>query len=68
MGFFRCFNGLYIDVGNVFTGQSYVKRLYGGIGTHGKKGRSQFHVAVTNVATEINFVEQVFIRHSTFCT
>ena len=58
---FSCFKGLFVDADSVFAGQSYVKRLYGGgIGIHGKKGRSQFHVAVTNVATEINSVEQVF--------
>lgn len=49
-----------------FAGQSYVKRLYGGIGIHGKKGRSEFHVAVTNVATEINSVEQVCLLFFTF--
>lgn len=40
-----------------FAGQSYVKRFCGGFGIESKKGRSQF--AVTNVATEINSVEQV---------
>ncbi|GMN43609.1 hypothetical protein TIFTF001_012807 [Ficus carica] len=39
-------------------GPSYLKRLYGGVGVHGRKGRSQFHVSVSNVATEINTVEQ----------
>ncbi|KAF4393068.1 hypothetical protein F8388_012577 [Cannabis sativa] len=39
-------------------GQGNVNRLYGGTGIQVKKGRSQFHVAVTNVATEINSVEQ----------
>ncbi|KAF5742327.1 magnesium-chelatase subunit ChlI chloroplastic [Tripterygium wilfordii] len=43
---------------SLIPGQSYGKKFYGGIGIHGKKGRSQFRVTVTNVATEINSVEQ----------
>lgn len=43
-----------------FAGQSYVKKLNGGIGTPGKKGRSRFDLTVTNVATEVNSVEQVW--------
>ncbi|XP_038688865.1 magnesium-chelatase subunit ChlI, chloroplastic [Tripterygium wilfordii] len=43
---------------SLIPGQSYGKKFYGGIGIHGKKGRSQFRVAVTNVATETNSVEQ----------
>ncbi|XP_059435859.1 magnesium-chelatase subunit ChlI, chloroplastic [Corylus avellana] len=39
-------------------GQSNGRKFYGGIGIHGKRGRSQFRVAVTNVATDINSVEQ----------
>ncbi|KAK7841055.1 magnesium-chelatase subunit ChlI, chloroplastic [Quercus suber] len=39
-------------------GQSSGRKFYGGIGIHGKRGRSQFHVAVTNVATDINSVDQ----------
>lgn len=59
---------LLIHMENVtFAGQSYGKRLYGGIGIHGKKGRSQFHVAVTNVATEINSVDQVLF-FTIFCS
>ncbi|GKV36807.1 hypothetical protein SLEP1_g44899 [Rubroshorea leprosula] len=34
------------------------KKFYGRIVTPGRKGRSQFHFAVTNVATRINSVEQ----------
>lgn len=41
------------------AGQSYVKRLCGGIGIETRKGRSQF--AITNVATQINSVEQVWL-------
>lgn len=40
------------------AGKSYGKKFYGGIGIHGKK-KPQFHVAVTNVATEISPAEQV---------
>ncbi|GKV36814.1 hypothetical protein SLEP1_g44905 [Rubroshorea leprosula] len=39
-------------------GQGYGKKFEGRIVTPGCKGRSQFHVAVTNVATGINSVEQ----------
>ncbi|KAK9268032.1 hypothetical protein L1049_010471 [Liquidambar formosana] len=39
-------------------GQSHGRKFYGGIGIPAKKGRSQFHVAVTNVATEISPAEQ----------
>lgn len=49
-----------VDFGNCgFSGQSNGKKFYGGIGIHGKRGRSQFHVAVTNVATDVSSVEQV---------
>lgn len=40
-----------------FVGQNYGRRFYGGIGIEEKKGRALF--AVTNVATEVNSVEQV---------
>ncbi|KAG6641349.1 hypothetical protein CIPAW_09G067200 [Carya illinoinensis] len=33
------------------------RKFYGGIGIHSKKGRSRFHVAITNVATDINAAE-----------
>lgn len=39
-------------------GPSYGRKFYGGIGISAKKGRSQFHVAVTSVATEINPADQ----------
>ncbi|OMO52327.1 magnesium-chelatase subunit chlI, chloroplastic-like protein [Corchorus capsularis] len=38
--------------------QSSGRKFYGGIGIQGRKGRPQFQFAVTNVATEINTVEQ----------
>lgn len=41
----------------VFVGQNYGRRFYGGIGIEEKMGRALF--AVTNVATEVNSVEQV---------
>ncbi|KAK9936534.1 hypothetical protein M0R45_013370 [Rubus argutus] len=37
---------------------SHGTKFYGGIRIHGKKSRPQFHVAVTNVATEVNPSEQ----------
>jgi hypothetical protein len=40
-----------------FAGQSCSRKLYGGIGINGTKGRSRF--PVVNVATEVNSVEQV---------
>ncbi|CBI30656.3 unnamed protein product, partial [Vitis vinifera] len=40
------------------TWRSHGKKLYGGVGVQLKKGRSQFHVAVSNVATEINPAEK----------
>ncbi|MBA0702778.1 hypothetical protein Goari_022197 [Gossypium aridum] len=43
---------------SINPGQGYGRKLYGGIGIQGRKGRPQFHIAVTNVATEINSVEQ----------
>nr|QIC54085.1 magnesium chelatase subunit I [Paeonia lactiflora] len=39
-------------------GPSYGRKFYGGIGISAKKGRSQFHVAVTSVATEIGPADQ----------
>ncbi|XP_009804859.1 magnesium-chelatase subunit ChlI, chloroplastic isoform X1 [Nicotiana tabacum] len=36
------------------SGQSQGRKFYGGIRVPVKKGRSQFHVAISNVATEIN--------------
>lgn len=44
-----------------FSGQSNGRKFYGAIGNHGKRGKSQFHVAVTNVATDINSVGQVLV-------
>ncbi|KAF5474496.1 hypothetical protein F2P56_006390 [Juglans regia] len=38
-------------------GQGNGRKFYGGIGIHSKRGRSQFHVAITNVATDINSAE-----------
>ncbi|PNX98536.1 magnesium-chelatase subunit ChlI chloroplastic-like, partial [Trifolium pratense] len=38
------------------SGQSCSRKLYGGIGINGTKGRSRF--PVVNVATEVNSVEQ----------
>ncbi|PPS01307.1 hypothetical protein GOBAR_AA19365 [Gossypium barbadense] len=43
---------------SINTGSCYWKKFYGGIGIQGKKGKPQFHIAVTNVATEINSVQQ----------
>uniref|UniRef100_A0A2P2J8Q3 Mg-protoporphyrin IX chelatase n=1 Tax=Rhizophora mucronata TaxID=61149 RepID=A0A2P2J8Q3_RHIMU len=40
-------------------GKSNGRKYYGGIGIQCRKGRSQFHVKVTNVATDINSVEKV---------
>ncbi|KAJ9690615.1 hypothetical protein PVL29_012993 [Vitis rotundifolia] len=40
------------------TWRSRGRKLYGGVGVQLKKGRSQFHVAVSNVATEINPAEK----------
>lgn len=43
---------------SINAGSCYWKKFYGGIGIQGKKGKPQFHIAVTNVATEINSVQQ----------
>lgn len=40
------------------TWRGHGRKLYGGVGVQLKKGRSQFHVAVSNVATEINPAEK----------
>ncbi|KAF5474499.1 hypothetical protein F2P56_006393 [Juglans regia] len=42
-------------------GQGNGRKFYGGIGIHSKRGRSQFHVAITNVATDINSAELVLM-------
>ncbi|OAY26280.1 magnesium-chelatase subunit ChlI, chloroplastic [Manihot esculenta] len=38
------------------TGQGCGKKYYGGIGIQDQKGRSHFHVTVTNVATDVSSV------------
>ncbi|OMO55240.1 hypothetical protein COLO4_36107 [Corchorus olitorius] len=43
---------------SISAGHSSGRKFYGGIGIQGRKGRPQFQFAVTNVATEINTVEQ----------
>nr|KJB68387.1 hypothetical protein B456_010G242400 [Gossypium raimondii] len=43
---------------SINTGSCSWKKFYGGIGIQGKKGKPQFHIAVTNVASEINSVQQ----------
>ncbi|TYH68454.1 hypothetical protein ES332_D06G260900v1 [Gossypium tomentosum] len=43
---------------SINTGSCSWKKFYGGIGIQGTKGKPQFHIAVTNVASEINSVQQ----------
>lgn len=51
-----------IDFDNYeFSGLGNGRKFYGGIGIHSKKGRSRFHVAITNVATDINAAEVVLM-------
>lgn len=51
-------------MGIVVVGHSQGRKFYGGIRLPVKKGRSQFHVAISNVATEISPAqEQVPIFH-----
>lgn len=45
----------------VIAGQGHGRKFYGGVGVRLRKGRSQFHVAVSNVTTEINSSEKVWI-------
>lgn len=49
-----------------FAGQCHGRIFYGAIGIQSKKGRSPFHVAVTNVATEVEQVWTLLLFISIF--
>ncbi|MFQ6661122.1 hypothetical protein Gotur_029387 [Gossypium turneri] len=51
---------------SINTGSCSWKKFYGGIGIQGKKGKPQFHIAVTNVASEINSVQQLPFKRQGF--
>ncbi|PPD95688.1 hypothetical protein GOBAR_DD07297 [Gossypium barbadense] len=55
-----------INTGTYISGLVSWKKFYGGIGIQGTKGKPQFHIAVTNVASEINSVQQLPFKRQGF--